>query len=87
MSVSNPPEKRNYRREYDNYHGKPEQIKKRAQRNAAHSAVEKASGKNISSDVHHKQSLRKGGSNNSDNLAVASVSKNRSWRKGKTGYD
>lgn len=29
------PKKRNYRKEYDDYQGTPEQIKRRAQRNAA----------------------------------------------------
>jgi len=87
MVSSNPPDKRNYRREYDNYQGKPEQLKKRAQRNAAHRTVEKTSGKDVSGDVHHSVPLRKGGSNARSNLAVAAVSKNRSWRKGKKGYD
>ena len=31
---------RNYRREYDDYHGKPEQIKRRAARNKARSHME-----------------------------------------------
>jgi len=86
-SSKNPPEKRDYRHEYDSYHGKPEQIKKRAQRNAAHAAVEKASGKNISSDVDHGRPIRKGGTNSPGNLQVTSVAKNRSWRAGKKGYD
>ena len=83
----NPKEKRDYRREYDTYHAKPEQIKKRAMRNAAHAAVEKASGKAISGDVDHTRPLRKGGSNSKSNLKVTSVATNRAWRKGKKGYD
>ena len=84
----NPPEKRNYRREYDTYHAKPEQKKKRAMRNAAHAAVEKSVGHAISSDVDHaKVPLRKGGTNSKSNLKVTSVAANRSWRKGKKGYD
>ena len=34
--------KRNYRKEYDNYQGKPEQKKRRAKRNAARSKLAKA---------------------------------------------
>lgn len=34
--------KRNYRREYDQYHGKPEQIANRASRNAARAEEVKA---------------------------------------------
>ena len=83
----NPKEKRNYRREYDTYHAKPEQIKKRAMRNAAHDAAEKAAGHKISGDVDHKTPLRKGGSNSKSNTKVTSVAANRSWRKGKKGYD
>lgn len=53
---------RNYRREYDQYHGKPEQKKRRAQRNAARNAamkngtVRKGDGK----EIDHTGSHRKG---------------------------
>ena len=33
---------RNYKKEYENYQGKPEQIKRRASRNAARAAMVKA---------------------------------------------
>ena len=33
--------KRNYRKEYDNYHGKPDQIKRRDSRNAARNLLKK----------------------------------------------
>lgn len=77
---------RNYRKEYDTYHGKPDQIKNRAQRNSARS--EKAKTTDVSGkEVHHKNAIRHGGSNASSNLSVTSASKNKGWRKGKTGYD
>jgi hypothetical protein len=75
--------KRNYRREYDTYHAKPEQKKRRAARNAArkkmvrNGAVRKGDGK----DVHHKNRNPK--DNSSSNLSVTSRKKNRGWRKGK----
>lgn len=73
--------KRNYRKEYDNYQGQPEQIKNRSERNAARAAmmdkgvVSKGDGK----DVDHKRPMAKGGSNSSGNLRVQSKSANRSF--------
>ena len=78
---------RDYAKEYRDYHGKPEQIKKRAMRNSAHAAAEKKAGKSISKDVDHKVPLRKGGTNAPGNTRVQDASTNRGWRKGKTGYD
>jgi len=47
---------RDYKREYALYHGKPEQIKRRAQRNASRRALAKAGlvSKGDGKDVHHK---------------------------------
>lgn len=47
---------RDYKREYALYHGKPEQIKRRAQRNASRRALAKAGlvHKGDGMDVHHK---------------------------------
>lgn len=77
--------KRNYRKEYDDFHGKPQQKKRRAQRNAARrkmakvGKVKKGDGK----DVDHKNRNPKGNlSNKRSNLRVQSKSKNRS-RNGK----
>lgn len=78
---------RDYKHEYKSFHGKPEEIKKRALRNAAHNATEKRVGHSISADVDHKKPLRKGGGNTPGNTRVTPVGKNRAWRKGKTGYD
>jgi hypothetical protein len=74
-------EKRNYRKEYDNYHSKPEQRKNRSKRVMARrkmmkkGKVKKGDGK----DVDHKDGNPK---NNSDsNLRVLSKSKNRSMNE------
>lgn len=70
---------RNYRREYDTYHAKPEQKKNRALRNAARrllareGKVHKGDGK----DVDHKHPLINGGSNDRSNLRVLARSANR----------
>ena len=71
---------RNYKEEYKKYHSKPEQKKNRAKRNAARNKLEKEGrvSKGDGKDVHHKKSLKSGGSNAKKNLAVASKSKNRS---------
>lgn len=75
--------KRNYRQEYDNYHAKPAQKKRRAARNAARKKMQKAGkvSKGDGKDVHHRNSNPR--DNRSSNLQVTSRSKNRSWRKGK----
>ena len=77
--------RRNYRKEYDNYHSKPEQKKNRAKRNAARSEMEREGKvkKGDGKDVAHKKPLAKGGSNKRSNLKVASKSKNRSFPRTK----
>jgi hypothetical protein len=76
---------RDYRSEYDTYHGTDKQKKRRAGRNAARrkmvksGAVRKGDGK----DVDHKN--RNPRQNKRSNLRVTSQTKNRGWRKGKTG--
>jgi len=72
-----PSKTRNYKREYAIYHGKPEQIKRRAGRNAARRtavAAGKAS-KGDGKDVHHKDGNTK--NNSAKNTSVISRSKNR----------
>lgn len=56
------PKKRDYRKEYDDYHGKPEQIKRRSERNAARRKAEKRVGKAAlkGKEVDHLGSDRKG---------------------------
>lgn len=74
---------------YDKAYGaRPEQKKKRAERNAARREYEKKHGNlPANKDVDHKKPLRKGGSNDSGNLRASSQTANRGWRKGKKGYD
>lgn len=65
--------KRDYKKEYREYHGKPEQKKRRAQRNAARSdatkkgKVKKGDGK----EVHHVGAPRKGPLNNKKTRVVS----------------
>lgn len=53
---------RNYRKEYDEYQGKPEQIKRRAERNKDRKAAEKRVGKAAlkGKEVDHINAPRKG---------------------------
>ena len=71
--------KRNYKREYELYHSKPEQRANRSKRVLARRAMEKELGKDAlrGKDVDHIKPLSKGGSNNRFNLRVTSISKNR----------
>lgn len=70
---------RNYRKEYDSYHAKPKQKKRRAQRNSARAKMVKAGKvrKGDGKDVDHKN--RNTADNRSKNLRVVSKSKNRSF--------
>ena len=74
---------RNYRSEYDNYQGQPEQIKKRAERVKARRMMEKTGAvhKGDGKDVDHKTPLRSGGTTTKSNLRVRSKSANRSDNK------
>jgi hypothetical protein len=58
--------KRDYRKEYDEYHAKPEQKKRRAQRNAARRKAMKEGKvkKGDDKEVHHVGAKRKGPLNN-----------------------
>lgn len=53
---------RNYRKEYDDYHGTPAQKKRRAERNRARSKAVKKYGKKKlkGKEVHHPNAKRKG---------------------------
>ena len=75
ISVTPPLGKRNYRKEYDNYHASPEQKKKRASRNAARNG----SGAKAGQDVHHKNGNPR--DNKKKNLAVKPKSVNRSFAR------
>lgn len=77
------PKARNYKLEYKNYQGKPEQIKNRAERNKARAMMEKAGKvhKGDGMDVDHKKPIVKGGGNSKSNLRVVTDNKNRSFRR------
>lgn len=79
--------KRDYKKEYRNYHGKPKQKKERAARTAARELlikkgrVKRGDGK----DVDHKTPLRNGGSKSINNLRVRDKSENRADNGHKKG--
>mgnify|MGYP003403513240 FL=1 len=83
-----PQRKRDYRKEYDEYQGKPEQIKRRAQRNAARAKavkqgkVRKGDGK----EVDHLGMNRKGKLDNS-RVRVVSKRTNRKKQPKRSGKD
>ena len=72
---------RDYAKEYRDYHGKPEQIKRRAKRNAARTLLTKKLGASAvaGKDVDHKD--RNPHNNSPSNLRVQSVRKNRGRNK------
>ena len=75
---------RDYRKEYDEYHGKPELRANRSLRVLARRKMEKDHGDLPRSvDVDHKKPLRSGGTNADSNLRVSSVKKNRGWNRGR----
>lgn len=78
--------KRNYRKEYDNYQGRPEQIANRSKRNQARAKMMEAglAKKGDGKDVDHAKPLDKGGSNSRSNLRIRSRSSNRSFRRTRT---
>ena len=79
-----PAKKRDYKKEYANYQGKPEQKKNRASRNAARAKMVKAgkAKKGDGKDVAHKNGNPK--DNKSSNLTTQSKSKNRSYARTKS---
>ncbi len=73
--ASKPSSERDYGKEYRQYHSKPEQIKKRAERNSARRQLGLKKGDGREAD--HKKPLSKGGSNSKSNLRVVSRTNNR----------
>ena len=71
---------RDYKKEYKDFHGKPEQIKNRAERVKARRMLEKegAVSKGDGKDVHHVKPLKKGGTSARKNLTLRNRSANRS---------
>ena len=76
--------KRNYKKEYANYHSKPVQKINRAGRNKARKMVTKTTGakKVLGKDVHHRNGNPR--DNRPKNLAVTSKTANRSFRRTRT---
>ena len=70
---------RDYKKEYREYHGKPEQIANRAARNKARREMEKKVGKQAlkGKEVDHIKPLSKGGSNSASNLQILPAMLNR----------
>jgi hypothetical protein len=67
---------RNYRKEYDNYHSKPEQRANRSSRNKARRKAKKAGYAVAGKDVDHKNGNPK--DNRLSNLSIKSKAANRS---------
>lgn len=69
--------RRNYKKEYSEFHSKPKQKKRRAQRNKARRKLtrEGVVTKNDKKDVHHKDKNTK--NNSRSNLSVITRRKNR----------
>jgi 5-methylcytosine-specific restriction endonuclease McrA len=78
---------RDYKKEYANYQGTPEQIKHRAQRNAARREMEKKGlvHKGDGKDVDHKNPIDRGGSNADSNLRVQTKHNNRNFKRDSKG--
>lgn len=76
---------RDYRAEYDNYHGKPEQRANRSKRVLARREMEDKHGVAAlkGKDVGHKKPLRNGGTNAPGNLKIQSIKSNRGWNRGR----
>jgi hypothetical protein len=70
---------RDYAKEYADFHGKPEQIKRRAERVKARRIMEKtgAAHKGDGKDVDHIKPLKSGGTSAKSNLRMRSKSANR----------
>lgn len=73
---------RDYKREYANYHSRPEQKKRRAQRNAARRKMKAAGRVRKGQDVHHKD--HNTANNRMSNLVALPKSKNRSMNRRKS---
>ena len=67
--------KRNYKKEYKTFHGKPNQVKNRAKRNTARRVSGLKKGDKREAD--HIKPLSKGGSNLKKNIRIVSRTTNR----------
>ena len=79
--------KRDYKREYKEYHSRPEQIKNRSARTVARRQANESgvTSKGDGKDLDHRVPLSKGGSTSKSNLRVTSAGSNRSFSRNKDG--
>lgn len=79
--------KRDYRKEYDKYQGRPEQIKARSERTTARRQANAAgvTHKGDGNDIDHIKPLSKGGTNTKSNERVVLASTNRSFSRNSDG--
>jgi hypothetical protein len=79
--------KRDYKTENQKYNSRPENVKKRVERNQARKTLEDAGvvRKGDGKDVDHKTPLSKGGRNTPANLRAVPASENRSFSRNKDG--
>lgn len=79
--------RRNYKKEYQEYHSRPEQRANRSKRTVARNqAIEEGRVKRgDSKDLDHVRPLSKGGSNARSNTRVVSASTNRSFSRNADG--
>ena len=77
---------RNYKQEYAEYQGTPQQLKNRAARNKARHDFEVANGDlPRTMDVDHKLALSRGGKSGLGNLRAVTQAENRSFSRTKKG--
>lgn len=81
--------KRNYRKEYDDYQGKPEQIKRRAQRNKARAEAVKdgRASKGDGKEVDHVDHSNRKGSLDNSRVRVVSKRTNRKKQPKRDGSE
>jgi hypothetical protein len=77
------PSKRDYKKEYAEFHGKPDQVAKRGARVKARRIMEKEglAHKGDGKDVDHIKTLKSGGTSARSNLRMRSIAKNRASAK------
>lgn len=75
--------KRNYKKEYNQYHGKPGEVKRRSERNQARRKMEQSGqvSKGDNKDVHHKDGNT--ANNSTSNLSVTTRRYNRGTKNRK----
>lgn len=78
---------RNYKKEYEKYHSRPEQIANRTARTTARRQANAAgvTSKGDGTNIDHKIPLSKGGSNAKSNQRVVSASSNKSFARNPDG--